>query len=86
MSRPINYARIFYERENKVSNSIKKFAAFALFFISIINPAHAYIDPNAGGIFMQVLTPILGIIFFGWRWIVNFFQKILRKILGCKLP
>lgn len=31
-------------------------------FMVVSSPAQAYVDPNAGGLLFQILTPVLGVI------------------------
>lgn len=46
-------------------------------------PAHAYIDPNAGGWLFQLLTPVLTAVLGGWlvlrRWIAAKVRSLLER-------
>jgi hypothetical protein len=47
----------------------------------ILSPtAHAYIDPNAGGLLFQILTPMLIAIAAGWHWIRKAAVRVLRSL------
>lgn len=39
---------------------------YILFFVAMAMPAQAYIDPNTGGLIMQVLTPLLLMVGVAW--------------------
>ena len=59
-------------------------AALSIFFTLISSPAHAYVDPNTGGLLLQIITPIIGVIIFGWRIFIKkinqFWGLIFNKI------
>ena len=67
---------------------MKPFAVFALIFFGITSPAFAYVDPNAGGMFFMILTPLLALIATGWvvlrRKLSSFKSSVmasLRKVM-----
>jgi hypothetical protein len=39
---------------------------YILFFAAMVMPAQAYIDPNTGGLIMQILTPLLLMVGVAW--------------------
>jgi hypothetical protein len=49
-------------------------------------PAHAYIDPNAGGALFQLLAPLFAGLVGAWlvarRWIAEQLRKFWRRITG----
>lgn len=49
-------------------------------------PVWAYIDPNAGGMLLQLLAPLFAAIIGGWlflrRWIVEWARRLWRRITG----
>ena len=49
-------------------------------------PAWAYIDPNAGGILLQLLAPLFAAVVGGWlflrRWIADLARRLWRRITG----
>jgi hypothetical protein len=54
----------------------------------IAGPAHAYIDPNAGGMLFQLLAPVFAAAVGAWlflrRWISDLAQRLWRRLLGRK--
>ncbi len=54
-----------------------------LFDLLFSTPAHAYIDPNAGGFFFQTVAPIifgaLGMIVLFWKRITEFVKGIINR-------
>lgn len=59
-------------------------AALCLALYSL--PAHAYIDPNAGGLLFQLLAPLFAAAIGAWlmlrQWISSFFRRIWRRLTG----
>lgn len=47
-------------------------------------PAHAYIDPNAGGMLYQALFPILAALVGGWTLLRNWFAAQWARIRRTK--
>ena len=49
-------------------------------------PAWAYIDPNAGGMLFQLLTPLFAAIVGGWlflrRWIASLVRRLWLRLTG----
>jgi site-specific recombinase len=49
-------------------------------------PALAYVDPNAGGILLQLLAPVFAAIAGAWlflrRWIADWFRRAWRRLTG----
>lgn len=49
-------------------------------------PAWAYIDPNAGGMLLQLLAPLFAAVVGGWlflrRWIADLARRLWRRITG----
>ncbi len=52
----------------------------------IAPPAHAYIDPNAGGLLFQLLAPLFAAAVGAWlflrRWISAYFRSLWRRLKG----
>ena len=48
--------------------------------------AHAYIDPNAGGLLFQLLAPVFAAIVGAWiflrRWITETARQLWRRLTG----
>jgi hypothetical protein len=63
---------------------IPLFAALCLSLLSL--PAHAYIDPNAGGLLFQLLAPIFAAIVGAWlflrQWISQGLRRLWRRLTG----
>lgn len=61
-----------------------------LFNFVIITPAHAYIDPNAGGFFFQTVAPIiygiLGVIVVFWKRIAGLVKGIISRLRKQETP
>ena len=59
------------------------FLIFYIYFIFLINNAHAYLDPGTGSIILQALLGALAAtasyIIFYWNKVKNFFKKIFNK-------
>jgi len=57
-----------------------------LALIASSGSAHAYIDPNAGGMLFQLLAPVFAALIGGWlflrRWIADFARRMWRKLSG----
>jgi hypothetical protein len=49
-------------------------------------PAWAYIDPNAGGMLLQLLAPLFAAVVGAWvflrRWIGEHFRQLWRRLTG----
>ena len=49
-------------------------------------PAWAYIDPNAGGLLLQLLAPLFAAVIGGWlflrRWIADLARRVWRRLTG----
>jgi hypothetical protein len=49
-------------------------------------PAWAYVDPNAGGVLLQLLTPLFAAVAGAWlffrRWIADACRRLWRRLLG----
>ena len=50
-----------------------------LMFLFLTLPAHAYVDPNAGGIFFQILFPVLIVIAGAWALLKEKMRALFRK-------
>ncbi|PKR58522.1 hypothetical protein COO92_12410 [Thalassospira lohafexi] len=61
-----------------------KTSLFSCFLLLSICPAHAYIDPNTGSLLLQILTPIVGIVIFTWKFIVAYVNKAISKLFRNK--
>jgi hypothetical protein len=48
--------------------------------------AHAYIDPNAGGMLFQLLAPVFAAVVGAWlflrRWIADAFRRLWMRLTG----
>ncbi len=53
-----------------------------LFFAALCLPAQAYIDPNTGGMIMQVLTPLLLILGVAWATFRRKLGELKTKIFS----
>lgn len=62
-----------------------KTGTLLVLFASMTGPAFAYIDPNSGGLIMQIVTPLLLMIGLAWSWFRRHFialkNVIVRKLL-----
>lgn len=62
--------------------------ATALLFLALMWPvsAHAYIDPNTGGLLFQLLAPLFAAIVGGWlflrRWLAYQVRRLWRRLTG----
>jgi len=49
-------------------------------------PAHAYIDPNAGGMLFQLLAPVFATVIGVWlflrQWISGLLRRFWRRLTG----
>lgn len=54
---------------------------YILLFAAIATPAHAYIDPNMGGLFAQIVTPLLVVVAFVWATFRHKLAVLKNKIL-----
>ena len=59
----------------------------ALFLLALLPlPAFAYVDPNAGGLLLQLLAPLFAAIAGAWlflrRWIADWFRRARRRLFG----
>lgn len=63
-------------------------AALLLALLALLQPlpAWAYIDPNAGGMLLQLLAPLFAALIGGWlflrRWIADLARRLWRRITG----
>jgi hypothetical protein len=61
-----------------------------LFNMLFFSNAYAYLDPNAGGIFLQVIIPLVfGIsaaITVFWRRVIGRFKNIINRLRGYNQP
>ena len=59
-----------------------------LLFATLLLPtaAWAYIDPNAGGMLLQLLAPLFAAVVGGWlflrRWIADLARRVWRRVTG----
>ena len=59
-----------------------------LLFATLLLPtaAWAYIDPNAGGMLLQLLAPLFAAVIGGWlflrRWIADLARRVWRRLTG----
>lgn len=44
-----------------------------------IEPAYAYIDPNAGGTLFQLLTPVFAAVLGGWVLLRRFIGDLIKR-------
>jgi len=62
--------------------------ATAILVLALFLPAsaHAYIDPNAGGMLFQLLAPLFAAIVGGWlflrRWLAYQVRRLWRRLTG----
>lgn len=60
--------------------------ALAVVGLTVCGPAHAYIDPNAGGVLFQLLAPVFAAAVGAWlflrRWIADLMRRAWRKLSG----
>lgn len=54
-------------------------AALAIATLSVTLPAHAYIDPNAGGLLFQLLAPVFAAVVGGWIFLRQRLGALLRR-------
>lgn len=58
----------------------------ALYLALVSMPAHAYIDPNAGGMLFQLLAPlfaaVIGVWLFLRQWISDLVRRVWRRLTG----
>lgn len=58
----------------------------ALYLALMSLPAHAYIDPNAGGMLFQLLAPlfaaVVGVWLFLRQWITALARRMWRRLTG----
>ncbi len=61
-------------------------AVLLLFTLLYPLSAHAYIDPNAGGLLFQLLAPLFAAIVGGWlflrRWLAYQARRLWRRLTG----
>jgi hypothetical protein len=53
--------------------------AIALALCAMAAPAHAYFDPNTGGLLYQIAFPVIVAVTAGWRYIKAGLQSLLRR-------
>ncbi len=62
------------------------FIAFFLFNVLFVSHAYAYLDPNAGGFFLQVVIPMVfgaaAVITVYWKRLVGRFNNVINKLRG----
>jgi hypothetical protein len=69
-----------------------RFLLLALVVLAGLLPgsAHAYIDPNAGGLLFQLLAPLFAAVVGGWlflrRWIAALARRLWRRLTGRQEP
>jgi len=63
------FSRIFF-------TVITTFIALTLFFS---NTVYAYLDPGMGTMLLQLLAGAALFIGIGWRYIIRFFKKLIKK-------
>lgn len=81
-------------KNEPLRGAAKFFICFmAVFFLFMAEPAHAYIDPGTGSVFLRVIvTTIAGIFFVGRKYIIIpikkyfFIVKEIKKKLKKTLP
>lgn len=60
----------------------------AVVLMCLTAPAHAYIDPNAGGLLFQLLAPLFAAAVGAWlflrRWITDFVRRTWWRLTGRK--
>lgn len=60
----------------------------ALVLMCLAAPAHAYIDPNAGGMLFQLLAPLFAAVVGAWlflrRWIADLARRVWWRLTGRK--
>jgi len=65
---------------------LARLIAFALLLLLGSGSAHAYIDPNAGGMLFQLLAPLFAAIVGGWlflrRWISDLARRVWLRLTG----
>jgi hypothetical protein len=58
----------------------------AVLSMALCGPAHAYIDPNAGGMLFQLLAPVFAAVVGAWlflrRWIADLARRMWRRMIG----
>lgn len=61
-------------------------ALLCLLLVLYAPSSHAYIDPNAGGMLFQILTPVFAAIVGAWlflrRWIAAALRKLWMRLSG----
>lgn len=57
-----------------------------IFNLIVHSHAYAYLDPNAGGIFLQVIVPMVfaaaAAITVFWRRVIGHVKNVIKRILG----
>ena len=66
----------------KFLSEIKLISLALILASSVSTPAMAYIDPNTGSLIVQILTPIIGIVAFTWKFLVVGVRKLVKKLAG----
>lgn len=67
-------------------SALSRALLFLLVFLGAAAPAHAYIDPNAGGMIFQLLAPLFAMVVGGWlflrRWISAQCRRLWARLTG----
>ena len=57
-----------------------------LFNVIFAAPAHAYLDPNAGGFFLQVVIPFVfaaaAAVTVFWRRVIGYVKNVINRLTG----
>lgn len=65
---------------------LSRFVLLLAIFLVCTGPAHAYIDPNAGGLLFQLLAPVFAALVGAWlflrRWIAEHCRRLWRRLSG----
>ena len=61
---------------------MKFFFTFIVLMLFFSDSVHAYLDPGMGTMLLQVLAGAALFIGIGWRYIVRFFKRLIKKFKG----
>lgn len=71
-----------------MSSLLKPLLLLIGLFLGLCASAHAYIDPNAGGVLFQLLAPLfaaaVGVWLFLKRWIKDWLHRLWMRLTGGK--